>query len=205
PRQPALRLDREPRAAEDDGRGRAPAELFHEHTDVVVEVARRGPEAVVEVADAERDDVVTRGASDGAQAAHRGGLEHEVQEIDLVARGQRGARHCQHADGADWEGGLLLVGGDEQDPHGVGARESPRYASNRSAVKAMGGNGGCRDDASRILDRPNVIGSEPPSPRLRLGIALLAVACLAGGCVTARLRAEFTRGDYALLRSPAMH
>jgi ribonuclease Z len=69
----------------------------------------------------------------------------------------------------------------------------------------MGGNGGCRDDASRILDRPNVIGSEPPSPRLRLGIALLAVACLAGGCVTARLRAEFTRGDYALLTSPAMH
>jgi hypothetical protein len=51
-----------------------------------------------------------------------------------------------------------------------------------------------------------VSGSEAPSRHLRLGIAwLAAIACLAGGCVSARLRAEFTRGDYALLTSPAMH
>jgi len=51
-----------------------------------------------------------------------------------------------------------------------------------------------------------VSGSEAPARRLWLGIAwLAAIACLAVGCVSARLRAEFTRGDYALLTSPAMH
>lgn len=51
-----------------------------------------------------------------------------------------------------------------------------------------------------------MIGLREPSCRRRFAIGALALlACLAGGCVTKRLRAEFTRGDHSLLTSPAMH
>ena len=69
---------------------------------------RRGPEAVVEVADAERDDVVLlrRGAPRGAR---RTGVawNMQVDQVDVVAGGERRARHGEHADRAHGKGRLL--------------------------------------------------------------------------------------------------
>src|SRR5262249_59878308 len=59
--------------------------------------------------------------------------------------------------------------------------------------------------ARRIADRAIVIAPREPSRRIRLGTILLAsLAWIAGGCVTARLRAEFTRPDHGLLTAPGM-